>query len=337
VIQDQVKNGDRLSVSIDGALQLSGIIDGRGGRSSHGGTSMILSGLDVSGIAMESDADPTIQLRGASIEDALADLFEPLRVKIHIIDAAAAREVQSLRNRRHGAGVHRVNRRTRFDAFKVRPGDKIWQLSDTICRHAGYMIWTAPYSGEGAGVGLVVDKPADSGPPRFLFEQRRDDNRFSGNVMSASYDENVRGIPTEVTAFTHTAANASGDTRMRTVVFNDGLVHPHVVTDLLPRPRFLRADQARTVQRATKAAERDIAKAMSHFRVYECEVQGHAQDTDEGRAIYTINTIAHVRDDRFSLDEDMLMTSVNFKGSREGQTTSVRMVPKGAIKVIPDA
>jgi prophage tail gpP-like protein len=337
VLQSRAKLGEQLYLSIDGAVQLSGTIEEREETADRKGTTMVLSGLDLAGPAIEADADPRIQLRGTTLEDALVKLWEPLQTSIFIADAALMQEVQSLRNRRHGAGVRRVNRRTQFDAFKVRPGDKIWQLSDTICKHAGYMIWTGPNPEDGTGIGLIVDKPVDSGSPKFQFERRRVGDKFVGNILEGKRGGSIRGVPTTVTAFTHSAASSSQDARMRTVVRNDGLTHPLVVSDLLPRPRFIRGDQARTVQKARKLAEREIAKSMAHFRWYECMVQGHAQDFFGDRDIFTINALAHVRDDRFGVDEDYLMTRVGFRGSRTGQSTTVRMVPKGAIKVIPDA
>jgi prophage tail gpP-like protein len=147
-------------------------------------------------------------------------------------------------------------------------------------------------------------------------------------------------VPTKLTAFAHTAANANDDARIRTEVPNEGLVHPLVVEPgfLLPTQRFIRGHHARTPQALRRHAERVIADAMAGFRVYECTVQGHGERINEQMTMYAVNSLAHVRDDFHRINETMLITSVDFSGSREGgQRTTLRMVPKGAIKVFPDS
>jgi prophage tail gpP-like protein len=59
--------------------------------------------------------------------------------------------------------------------------------------------------------------------------------------------------------------------------------------------------------------------------------------------LYAVNTMAHVRDDltidgeERPLDEDMLITRVEFHGGRrEGQTTTLTLVPKDSIVLTPE-
>ena len=81
---------------------------------------------------------------------------------------------------------------------------------------------------------------------------------------------------------------------------------------------------------------------MAGFRQYECTVQGHGQVVDGAMRLYAVNTMARVRDDLCSsptgapLDESMLITRVTFDGGRQsGTTTTLVLVPKDSISVIP--
>jgi prophage tail gpP-like protein len=343
VVREKAKLGEQLYFAIDGAVQISGMIEVIDDNSDREGADvLILSGRDLSGIAIDWDADPTIHLRNSNLEDALIALFAPLNYSLFLCEAAAMRDVQALTHRRRGASARRARRTSsHIDRFKIQPGAKVWATADRICKQAGYLLWTGPYPEEGAGIGVIVDKPVDSGEPVFRFERVvQQDGTVRGNILRRSYRGSIRGIPTEVTAFTHTALTAGQDTRIRSVRFNDGLSHPLVVDDPLPQPLYLRADQANTADRARRESERAIARAMAGFRTYECTVQGHGQDLAAGRRLYTLNTLARVRDDtagRDGLDEDFLITQLAMRGSRTmDQVTTARMSPKGAIVVTPD-
>ena len=80
---------------IDGACQLRGRIEQRRDHISRAGASVTISGRDIAARAMDWDADPTIQLRGLSLQDALTRLFQDVGLTPEILSGAGALEIQS--------------------------------------------------------------------------------------------------------------------------------------------------------------------------------------------------------------------------------------------------
>jgi prophage tail gpP-like protein len=215
----------------------------------------------------------------------------------------------------------------------------MWACADRICRELGFLIWMAPQL-DTRTVEVVVDAPLSDGDPTFQFMRVEDTQTgtFSGKILRGSHRRSLRGIPTEVTGFAHTALTDGTDSRLQVTVFNDKLAAPWVVDDPIPQPRFLSNQQASTQDAIRRVGQREIAKPMEMFRVYECDQRGFTQRVNNADQNLTINTLARVKDTRRAIDEVMLMTSVTFKRSRKGGTVATtRMVPKGAIHVIPEA
>jgi prophage tail gpP-like protein len=343
-VRAAAKAGEQLYLAIDGAVQLSGRIEARRSGFSDAGGRLVLTGRDLAGPAITWHAEPTLQVRGATLEQLLVRLFEPLGVSVFIADEAAARDAQALRHRRRGG--RRAARHARIPDFRIHPGDTIWGAAKTECLQLGYMIWTGPYPEDGTGIGVIVAAPLEAGEPTYAFEYVEDPTTglvrapqgSAALLLSGEEIIDIADVPTEVTAFTHSAANAGEDTRVRSVTFNDRLVHPRIATDLVPQPYVLHADDARTLARAGHAAEHVIARAMADAIVYEGVVQGHGQ-RPPGREplIYAVNHLAHIRDTYNDVNGDYLLTRVHFRGSPEGeQTTALRFVPKGLLRVVPE-
>jgi prophage tail gpP-like protein len=340
---------------IDGALQVDGIIEAIDIGADRSGARIIVSGRDKSGAAMSFDADPKLRLRGLPLQTALSRIFEPLGLPLVITEAAAARAV-TLRD----AGIRRPRRRTSrasrgstVDLAHPRPGDKVWQLADTIVRRQGFMMWVSP--GE-SGLTVVVDVPGYGSERRFAFRRAWEGTgqlRVTGNILAGFDKYQIRDVPTEVHVYTGTARGDSVSARTETIndngVFNDTpgaerINRGFVSVPARPQPRHIKSQRARTIQAGLQEGSRVLADAMAKFRVYECTVQGHGQPGADGRlTLYAVNTMCRVYDELCAgptgapLDEEMLITKVTFNGDRRGgQTTVLEMVPKGAIVLEPN-
>lgn len=344
VLNRTAKLFDRMTLSIDGHPQLTGRIETISRRADgHGPCEMILSGRDLAGPAMSWDADPTVALKGLALEDALSALFDPLALTLRVTPAAAAREVQSAR-RPGGSGTGTARRRRQVDLAHPRPGEKVWQLAESIVRRLGYMLWVAPRT-DGT-VGIVVDSPDYEQEPSYTFTRRLDaQGNGSGNILSGEETLSTQSVPTDVTVYTGTTRGAAVSSKSRAQAVNQGLYNTAITRGFAldttqPQPRHIRSERSRTLQSAQKEAERVIADGMQDFHRYRVRVQGHGQEINGSPRLYAVNTVARVRDDVMvdpqgrALDAPMLVTEVQLEGSRQGgQLTELVMVPLGAIRV----
>ncbi len=335
--------GEMVFVEIGGATQMLGRIEetSTNAEGHNGGLELTISGRDIIGRLIDWDADPRSRRRNTTLEEAIAALCDPFGVRVYACEAAAEREARGLPRRGRRTRTGRPRRRSVIDATRIQIGQRVWEVIDKLCRANGFLVWGAPteYSNT---VERVIDKPASASPPVFAFERvAQTDGTYRGNMLSGRHHVSTRNVPTEVTAFGHTALTTGTDARIQRTAFNDRLVSPYVVAPdaFGPQPRFLRPDQARTEAAIGKAAERTFAKAMGDFRSYDVRVRGFGQLVGNSRRLYTQNTGAHVRDDceEPAIDENMLIRSVHFHQSRErGQVTELVLVPDGAITVTPD-
>ncbi len=365
VLRREVKLGENVTLSIDGAAQVTGRIETLDTVVNRDGATMVVTGRDLGGMAMTWDADPTVRLRGLALSDALTALFAPLGIPVLITDAAAALAVQSGTNRaslghhtgrpratpsptrRHSPtrGVTTARRRaTPIDQSHPRAGEKTWALAEEMCRRLGYLLWVAPAAD--GGLAVVVDVPAFSAAEVFTLALRTDPAAPS-NVISATEKLSIKEVPTEVNVYTGSTRGDLISNRSRSQTFNVGLGRADVSRGLVADPmpaqvRHVKSARSRTLAASAKEGERVIAEAMAKFRRYECTGQGHGQTVGGVPRLYAVNAMARVRDDLCTspdgapLDESMLITGVTFAGGRQsGTTTSLVLVPKDSIQVIP--
>ena len=367
VLRREVKLGENVTISIDGAAQVTGRIETlrTAAPDDKGGATMVISGRDLGGMAMTWDADPTVRLKGLSLSDALVALFAPFGVPVLITDAAAARLVQSGTNRASlghahrphatpttrphspSRGVHRAAARRRaqpIDQSHPRAGERAWALAEEMCRRVGFLLWVAP-SADG-GIAAVVDVPAFSTPDVFTFGRRIEGLTATGNILKGAEAFSIKEVPSEVNVYTGTTRGDLISNRSRSQTFNVGVERADVNRGFLASPmpaqvRHIKSTRSRTLAASAKEGERVIAEAMAGFRRYELTVQGHGQTVGGADRLYALNTMARVRDDLCAsptgapLDESMLITGVTFEGGRGGTTTSLTLVPKDSISLIP--
>lgn len=120
VLRRSVKVGDSVVLTIDGAPQLNGRIETvTTTAAGHGARVMTITGRDLAGVALDFDADPTINVVGLRLEDALRRVFASVNVPFRMTSADAAREVVTKRSgRRSGASAARI---TELEAIASSP------------------------------------------------------------------------------------------------------------------------------------------------------------------------------------------------------------------------
>ncbi len=340
-LKANLKLGERVMLSVDGALQMNGYI-GRIVEVSDPdqGDGIAISGRDLSGPALRFHADPKVRLKGLPLEEALARLFQPIGVAVRIgANANAARQVQSgtRRNAHVSHAATRTRRTQTIDHGHPQPGETIWQVAEAICRRLGYLIWCAPDAEQGLSV--VVDTPAYSSDPLYQFE------RVSGRSCTygrAEHTVQIDEVPTVVTAYADSARGDTVSARGSFELMNGALLDPSFLggwsaAELLAQPMHVQAERARGVGAAQRTAERIVADANAHLRTLTLTVQGHGQPNDDGPNLYAVNTMATVRDDHFGFDERMLVQELVLRGGAdEGASTTITLGTQGAIALSPE-
>ena len=326
-----------VTVEIDGAVQLCGVLERIKDGAGRAGAPLTLSGRDLLAGALVADVDPRLQMRDATLEEVIERALAPLQIPVTVgVSADEVRHIQAgaRPGTRAGSGG-RTRRRQHIDRFKPRPGQRVWQFLAELARRHGYLLYAGPWGG---GVGLVIDRPAyDAAPVGTLTRQRQRDGTWRGNLLDGTLDLNATDVPTEVTVYGHTRLSAPQDARHRATLANDWMrTAERVAATFAPRPRYVRDPRARTPKIAAQRARHVIHRAMADFAVYEATVQGFAFGSPA--RLWTINSMVTLADELTGARGNWLVTRVGFSRSRQGgHTTHLRLVPPGSIDLEPDS
>lgn len=331
------KIGERVTLSIDGAVVLDGVLLGARTLHSRNGATLVLSGTDLVGLCADAHADPTLSLRNVALQTAIERLIQPLSIGVEFGEAVSPTiATRGLRPPRRPSR-RRARRPGMVDSFRPRIGETVWQTIDALCRRAGFLVWAQP-SLTPDRVVLRVDKPRESGEPSFgflwAFDETGEAAELGSNVLEGDDSLDAGGVPTSVTVFADAPRGDATSARLARTVDNDAFTGSRF--SFITRPRYVLSARARSVDAARREATRAIGDANSTLNTYTATVQGHTQERQGVRYLYAINELAVVRDELCGRDETMLTTRVVFRGSRSaGQTSTVTMVPVGAIKCDP--
>lgn len=338
-----IKILDSMRLSIDGAVQLSGVIVHRElVGDTEGGMRMIVSGKSMAAQAAKWDVQPTIALHGIQLQDALTAILFPLNETITIgVDADGTRQVQQGR-RRSPWNVPKHRRTNHVDTFKPKPGEKMWACADRLARRYGYMLWEAPDANNGLSV--IVDAPITTipaGVTPYQFERIAGPDGITtqgSNIEHGSHRLSVEDVPTEVHMMATSGRGDGQSSRflqdtINTLVVND----PRVYNPVTAQPIYRVTEHSRDQDGASQEAQRLLAVANASYESYTATVQGASQMLNGQSTIYAVNSPAHVRDDFYQLEGDFIITSFTCRGSAvRGVSSTLKMSPLGSIVVVPE-
>jgi hypothetical protein len=349
LLRRTAKLGDDVILMIDDATQLNGRIETMNAGGGRGGITLVIGGRDLAGPAMDCDVDPTLTIKNLAFGEALPQVFGTMGLRARVVDSAANIAVTSHEAPGPRRTNRRASRRTVVDIAHPKPGERVWNFAESMAKRIGYLLWVAPDAER--GLAIVADVPNDHATPSYVFFRREIANagasEYSGNILSGNEKLNLRGVPTTITTYSGTDRGNNTSARTRQVTTNVGVLDPQITRGLVldpppPQPKHVRSTRARTPQRSAQEASNSILEGMRSFRTYECTVRGHGQTVDGARRLYALNTVARVRDDVCidaqgrPLDEDMLIVRVEFRGSRQGgTTTTLTLVPRGSMVLVP--
>jgi len=347
LLQKECRLGEQILFTIDDAPQLNGPITTRKLVRSREKAELIISGTDISGPAVDWDADPRITIANKTLIDTLELLFEPLGIfmNLGVNPEISSKLVQGTN--------HRANRRNRtnsanngdenppfiqgfVDHFRARPGEKFWQAAEELARKHGVILWVSPDSD--LNMSICIDLPNYNQSPVFQFT-----SKYNGlvatpesNVLNAEFTEDIRGVPTIIYSSGRGRRGDATATRIKQEVTNTELEsYPSVRNPLPPRPKWMNKPKYRTNSQAKSNAEKEMGNRMKDWRTYKVTVQGHSQLCSDGiQRIYSINSMARVYDQLYGINEDMLIQNIQFSGSRsEGQLTHLTLGTKNSFQI----
>lgn len=204
----------RVLVTIDGAVQLDGVVERVRDWGGREGAPLTIAGRDVLAAAIVSDVDPRLSLRSTTLSEAIERALAPLRLPL-VVGASAA-EVRAVQagarpGARGTAAASSTPRGHRVDRFKPEVGEKILPFIQKLAKRHGYMVFGGP---AGDGMGLVIDRPDYTVAPRGELVRRWAAGstwRTTGNLLEGGVDLNAAEVPTEVTVFGSSRLTAPAD------------------------------------------------------------------------------------------------------------------------------
>lgn len=230
--------------------------------------------------------------------------------------ALAATRAEDRARRGHGNGRTASDvSALKLEDAKPGVGETVWEYIDRHARRFGVLPWMSPQGK------LILAAPDYDQEPSYTLT-RRLRNPEANSIVSGGVVYDYSSATSEVTVFGRTRSHDA--TRSRFVAT--------AVADMLPdgihRPLYIHDPSVRSQEEAARRALREQARQRENFEVLEYEVRDHGND----HRYFAIDTIADVDDEELGIRGEWYVVSRAFKKSRkEGTTTRLRLVPKGAI------
>lgn len=326
-----------VQILLDDVVIVSGFIDERTGTSSVGGDTITVSGRDRCGRLLD-ETMPLIGFRGLSIEDLALKICAPWLSKISFSNAENRAVVIGRGRGAKGGRVykepHTIGKRKPRSYRKVEPGETRWGVLSYFMHENDFLAW-----GAADGKSLIIGEPNYDQEPTFsFFHAAAGSTREAlGNCASFTVHDSVAERYSEIIALGSNAGTARD--------YAEKVVHRKGVARNGPKPdgtgkdfRFrkvllLSDDDIRNDAQANTRAAREMAERDASGHEITITAYGHGQQLPGARApsLFACDTMAFVESEVFGIRGAYLITSVQFRRSREECTTEIRLVPKGTL------
>lgn len=238
--------------------------------------------------AMYASANQGTRVQGASIQDFVLAVYEPLGYTIDdfIFDQSTARNLITGRDATTGeipADLERI----KISEARVKPPETIYAAADRHLRRHGFMHWDDP-SGK-----IVVGAPADDDDPTYTFNMYRQIGKSPmNNVLGATRSRDWSGVPSSVNVYGR--GGKRGFTRSNVgATVNDG----DVTTANFYRPLHILAEGIRTNELAVRAANRELANRSRRKDGFNIDVDGFSFWNGQESINYAPDTVAQINTD----------------------------------------
>jgi prophage tail gpP-like protein len=315
----------RIKVLVDGAAIVTGIIDARS-KTGSGGT-MEIRGRDHVGRLLQ-ESTPRENYSGLTMHGLVESLARPWFTNV-IFDGAQDRALRRGKGRHHASsGTEPVILKSLQSKYgKVEPGTFKWQLIQQICSQVGVLAWS---SGDGAN--LILSKPNYTQGIQYVIRHTKQGSSFDSNCTEMTFGQDLSDC------YAHILCVGSGGTTdedygraYRAGWNHDGPEHDGTGRLFrLPKSLIMTEQAIRSNKEATDLAEREHARRLFKSETMSVTMPYHGQVSAGSRkTLFAVNTIARVIDEEIDYDENMIIHGVRFEASRDGEKTSLELVPVG--------
>lgn len=209
------------------------------------------------------------------------------------------------------------------DQARPHPGETVYQF---LHRHAvrfGLLIWGT------ADGKIVFGRPKYDQAPAYRFAcVEGPAGRWNNAILSRK--RTIKGVPSEVHVYGHTAGGDAMRSTVHAVAKNQAVIDRGVY-----RVLTVHDNQARTNKQAEARAKYELSLRQQASDVVMVQTHGHASDAG---VVYSVDTTASVEWTKGNLAGDWYVAARTFTASRSaGRRTQIELVPKGSIAIEPTA
>lgn len=332
-IWSAVPRDSNVRILVDGAVVLDGFIDRRRKVTNRQGTKIEVEGRCRAGRVRDESAN-AINYDGLELSEVVRRLVAPWYPKV-ALSATRDRKVRRGKGFKVPTGNEPLVVRKIVTRGAAHPGQTKWQIIEELCSQEQLIAY-----GTADGREFFIGEPNYSQVPQYLITHRAEGSdrpTSHTGALEMAYEED-NGDRFSVIAVVGAGGGTDVDlgeavSSRRAVVFDNpanridgtGRDFRYPKRLLMPERSF------NSITEAALVAEREQARRDFHSRTMQITMPLHGQRYATGPStLYAINTMANVVDEELESDEDMLIYSTTFRGSRtEGQTTRLGLVPSG--------
>jgi prophage tail gpP-like protein len=290
-----------------------------------GGVSLNITGRDVLSPVVDSNIDPSMQIRKemSLFELAQKVFVEEFDLPITVFDDAnnGADKARNISTGKKISAKPKKGKKTARDPLKdLRPhaNEGGFQYFLRFAHRAGFHAWAMP-----DGSGVVIGTPTYEQPPSYTLRRLRATSPGRGggnNIEKGSAKLDYTHVPSHV--FVRGKGAKPGDkfTPLGYAVFDAApYFKPFYVTD----------DESSTKEHADAVARFTLGKALRTSLAYNVTVRGMS-DPATG-AVYTVDTVVDVQDERIGINGLMWIEQRTFRKSRAGTFTDLKLIPADSL------
>jgi prophage tail gpP-like protein len=343
-----------VKLSIAGRQQLIGRIDGTVG-TGESGALLKVHGRDYLADLVDSSVDPSFQIKkGQDIGAFLLELLKPWGITTVFGNFNLTRNVMSGR-KPFTKNPARSYKSAKLEDTKASENQAVFEFGNQVVARQAFTLQPA-----GTRDAICVDAPNYEQAPLYTLSR-------PGNLISGTADRNYAGVPTVTIArgrgggsdagkqspgakkeyptfdrsgpsqisktaeVQHAITSDEGVVVVRESRFDPKARQTKVFGFDFPvyKPAFFRDRDSRNDEQLDYAVRRFIAEKLRETLIYTCSVRGHV-DPVSG-ATWTVDTLAHVRDEIEDVDEPLWIAERTFTNDgSSGPMTELVLVRPGS-------